>query len=462
MAVIGAGMTGSMIAIYLARQGFEVSVYELRDDLRKGGVKPSRSLNMTLSPRGLGLLKETESVDAVMPYCVKVRGRIVHHLNEEPTFHPYGRNEDQILHAIRRNDLNGALLTRAESFPQIKLFFRKKLIKMDLDQRVCFLKDMDSGTEFSVKADFIVGADGSFSTVRKTIHKGCRADYQQEYLDWDYKELTIPAAADGSYALKPHALHVWPRRDCMIMSLPNPDGSFNCICSMPATGDPSFAQLKSAEQVQTMFAERFPDALALMPTLIDDFLNHPTSTFVTTRTSPWYDSDRVVLVGDACHTVVPFYGQGMIAGFEDCSILNRCIEGSRDDLEAAFRSYQAIRKPNTEALADLSISNFVELRDKILDPRTTLRKRRDDLLGRLFPGRWIPLYTLIAHSRTPYAEAIERCKKQERIARWLGLDLVLVVCAGLTSLYRALKRRRTSSRPTSTGRLASPQTKHLF
>jgi kynurenine 3-monooxygenase len=437
--VIGAGMSGCLAAIHLARRGFDVEVYELRGDLRQGFVGPSRSLNMTLSRRGLAVLEETDSVDWVMPLTVPVKGRMVHGEDGRVRFYPYGSHQGELLHAIARSDLNAALMNRAESFGNVRIFFRKSFLRLDKDSATAVFRDLGTQRSFAVDADFIVGADGSFSAVRRAMQRGERADYQQKYLTWDYRELRIPPGPQG-YRLEPHALHLWPRGGCMVMALPNLDGSFNCICTMPSEGEVSFASLASEEQVRAFFEARFPDALSEMPTLARDFLRNPSSTFITISTSPWHHRGRVVLVGDACHTVVPFYGQGMIAGFEDCAALDACLVRHGADTAAAFAEYEQRRKRHADALAALSIHNFVELRDRVRDLRVIARKDCEGLLGRLFRRRWIPIYTLIAHTRIPYAEALERYRRQRRIARWLGLDLLVAAYAGLLAIRRAAAR----------------------
>lgn len=485
--VVGAGMSGSLTAIELARRGFEVEVYELRGDIRKGFVGPSRSLNMTLSRRGLAVLERADLLPAVMPLTVPVRGRIVHGLDGSRRFFPYGRSGEEILHAIARNDLNSALMTAAEGRSNIRFHFRKSFLRLDPESGTVFFRDLDTQRSVTTKSDLVIGADGSFSAVRQALHRGKRADYQQKFLSWDYKELKIPAASGGSYRMEPHALHVWPRGDCMLMALPNRDGSFNCICTMPAEGParaaangsspstapwregarPSFAALSTDEAVRALFAARFPDVVPLLPTLERDFERHPTSTFATVQTSPWHDGQRVVLVGDACHTVVPFFGQGMIAGFEDCAALADSLDRHHENRGAAFAAYESARKRNTDALAALSIHNFVELRDKIRDPQVIARKGCEGLLARFFPRRWVPIYTLIAHTTLPYAEALARYNRQRRIARWLGFDLAVAAWAWMIRGGRLLERRRAprpgplEQDPRAPAVTTTPPTAHL-
>jgi kynurenine 3-monooxygenase len=446
VAIVGAGMSGCLAAIFLARRGYEVEIYELRGDIRQGFVGPSRSLNMTLSLRGLAVLAAADSLDWVLPLTVPVRGRMVHAEDGRVRFQPYGDRQEQVLHAIVRNDLNAALMNRVESFPGAKIHFRESFLRLDKESGTVVFRDLDTQRSHTVEADFVVGADGCFSAVRRAAQRGERADYQQKYLTWDYKELRIPPGPNG-YRFEPHALHVWPRGGCMLMALPNPDGSFNCICTMPAEGDPGFSSLRTEEQVRAFFQAKFPDAAAEMPTLTRDFLRNPASAFLSVATSPWHYQGKVVLVGDACHTVVPFYGQGMIAGFEDCATLDACLARCGADTAAAFAEYERLRKRNTDALAALSIHNFVELRDRVRDLRVIARKQMEAVLGRVFRRAWIPIYTLIAHSSVPYADALARYRRQRRVARWLGFDLVVGAWAGLLALRRLASRLRLGRRP---------------
>ena len=450
VAVVGAGMSGCLAAVFLARRGYEVEVYESRGDIRHGFVGPSRSLNMTLSLRGLAVLAAADSLDWVMPLTVPVRGRMVHGEDGRVRFHPYGDRPEQVLHAIVRNDLNAALMNRAESFPGVEIHFRQSFLRLDKESGTVVFRDLDTQRSHTVEADFVVGADGSFSAVRRALQRGERADYQQKFLAWDYKELHIPPGPNG-YRVEPHALHVWPRGGCMLMALPNPDGSFNCICTMPAEGDPGFSSLRTEEQVRAFFQTKFPDAAAEMPTLTRDFMRNPTSAFLSVATSPWHYKGRVVLVGDACHTVVPFYGQGMIAGFEDCAALDACLARFGADTASAFGEYERLRKRNADALAALSIHNFVELRDRVRDVRVIARKQLEAVLGRVLRRAWAPIYTLIAHSTVPYADALERYRRQRRVARWLGFELVVGAWACLLVLRRLASRRRLGRRPTPGG-----------
>jgi kynurenine 3-monooxygenase len=265
------------------------------------------------------------------------------------------------------------------------------------------------------------------------MHYAERADYQQEFLEWGYKELTLPARADGRSAVELNALHVWPRGHCLIVTHPNLNGSHTCTLFLPFEGHDSFASIATGDDVLALFQKYFPDLVPMMPGLVEEWMSHPTGTLITTRTAPWHHRGRVVLVGDACHAVYPFYGQGMNAAFEDCSVLDRCIGAHPGDFEAAFAAYQAARKPHTDTLAELSKENFVELRQRVRSPLFMARKKADIVLNRLFPRAWLPLYTMISHTTMPYGDALARARTQDRLLGWLalGAGIVLMLLVGV-------------------------------
>lgn len=430
--IIGAGMGGSLMAVHLARLGFEIEIYERRADMRTDRVERGRSINMTLATRGLEVLSQVGLLDAVMDETIPLQGRLIHNLDGTRTFQPYGKNGSEAIHSIKRNKLNITLMEAAQALPNVKLFFHKRCVNIDKQNGVLQLQDERTREMETVHADLIIGADGAFSTVRQQMHRGVRAHYKQDFLDWGYKELTIPPAANKSHQIENHALHIWPRGDHMLLAMPNADGSFTCTCILPFEGDYSFSTLNTPEAIKGLFQKWFPDALPLMPNLVEEFNENPIVEMITTHTHPWYFRDRVVLLGDACHAVVPFYGLGMNAAFEDCAVLSDCIARATGGLEGAFAEYQRRRKPNTDVLAELSKENFVELREKIESPLFVARKKVDVVLNRMFPRVWIPLYTMMSHTNMPFTDAVKRARRQTRIARCLGMDVVLLSAAGAT------------------------------
>jgi kynurenine 3-monooxygenase len=438
--IIGAGMGGTMMAIFLARRDFEVDIYERRSDLRIHNGERGRSINMTVSIRGLRVLEEVGILDEnLLAKTIKLKGRMIHNANGTSIFQPYGINEDEVLYSIVRNDLNAALMNYAESHPKVKFHFNTRCVKINKDLDTILFEHEITRDSFSVPSDLIIGADGTFSTVRQQMHRGERANYRQDFMSHGYKELAIPPRPDGSFQLDHNALHIWPRGQRMFLAMPNSDRSFTGTCILPFEGECSFASLKTEADVLALFNSEFKSVVPLMPTLTQDFLNNRLGEFITTRTSHWYHKDQIVLLGDSCHTVTPFYGQGMNAAFEDCAVMNQCIGRYGDNWEATFTEYQRSRKRNTDALADLSLRNFDELRESVKSPSFVARKQLDITLNKLFPNTWIPLYTLISHSVVPYADAIERVSRQERMIRWMGLELLLSIFAEVMSLLGLIR-----------------------
>jgi kynurenine 3-monooxygenase len=320
--------------------------------------------------------------------------------------------------------------------------FRRRLDRLDRDTPAVRVVHEDTGAVEEVGADLVVGADGAFSAVREQMQHGLRADVRREYLEWGYKELTIPARPDGRPAVRLEALHVWPGEAGLMVAHPNVDGSLTATLFMPFDGEPSFATLDTPDAVRRFMRTHFGDAEALMPGLVDEFLGHPVGHLVTVRTAPWRHADRVVLVGDACHAVYPFYGQGMNSAFEDCLVLDECLAERPRDRAAALAAYERRRRPHTDVLADLSARNFVALRDRVHRPGYALKAAADRMLSRLAPRAWSPLYTMISHTTMPYAEALARARRQDRILRYAaGVAAAGAAMAGYAAVRRASGRR---------------------
>jgi kynurenine 3-monooxygenase len=430
IAIVGAGTSGPMMAVFLARRGYEVDLYECRPDIRLEGNDAGRSINITLAKRGLQVLEEVGLPQSeLMRMAIPLKGRMIHTERLRRKFQPYGQNESEVIYSVMRNDVNILLLNLAEKEPGVKIFFQHRCLGVDKRTGSGLFRDENTGAEFQVEPEILIGADGTFSTVRQHMQKGMRATFTQSFLEAGYRELRIPAGADGSYVMDHNVLHVWPRGDCLLLAMANVDGSFTCTCVLPFEGEVSFAELKSAGDVSALFKTYFTDAVPLMPNLVEDFLSAAPAEFITTSISHWYYEDKFVLLGDACHTVTPFYGQGMNAAFEDCSVLNQCIAEYGGDWKKVFHEYQRRRKRHADALAELSIRNYYELSDKVRLPRVALQKKIDFILHRLFPTRWIPLYTMISHSTMPYADAVERARRQQRILKLLGIEAVLSLLA---------------------------------
>ncbi len=426
IAIIGGGLAGSLLALALAKRGYGVDVYEGRSDPRNSNNEAGRSINLGLSKRGIHALTEVGLIDEVMKLTVVMRGRVIHGPDGSTRFQAYGKNRGEVLHSIDRNELNRLLLERAEQHPQVKLHFQHKLVRIDKERREL---EFTVGDQIArCQPSWVIGADGAFSNTRQQMQRGQRADYQQEYLEWGYKELTLAALPDGGSAIDLTALHVWPRAHCLFVSHPNRDGSHTLTLFLPFEGPDSFATTKTESDVKKLFTQYFPDLLPMLPGLVDDWMKHPTGSLITTRTAPWSLENWVVLVGDACHAVYPFYGQGMNSAFEDCLALLEALNIHKDDRVAAFNDYEQTRRPHTDVLAELSKMNFVELRQKVQSPWFLARKRLDAVLNQLFPKTWLPLYTMIAHTTMPYGDALARSRRQENIFAFTATITILGLC----------------------------------
>ncbi len=424
---MGGGLAGALMATYLGRQGYEVDVYEKLPDLRNTEHVRGRSINLAISTRGLHALGEVGLKERVLEMAVPMRGRMMHSTQGKLTFQPYGKNENEVINSVSRGELNKILLTEASQHAGVRLFFNESCVDVDLESGRVEFENVQTKARTTVESEILLGADGAFSVLRGRMQKLDRFDYQQNYLTHGYKELNIPPAEDGGYRMENNALHIWPRRSFMMIALPNADGSFTCTLFWPFEGENSFSAVHSGDEVEPFFRRWFGDAVPHMPTLVEDYLAAPPSSLVTVRCWPWSHQGRVALLGDACHAVVPFYGQGMNAAFEDCSVLNECIQRHAPDWEKIFTTYQALRKENVDALADLAINNFIEMRDRVASMGFLLRKKLSTLLHKLAPRWYIPLYSLITFSRTPYAEARRRARRQVRWFQFAGAGLTITL-----------------------------------
>ncbi|MBB5958028.1 kynurenine 3-monooxygenase [Saccharothrix tamanrassetensis] len=445
--VVGAGLSGSLASVYLARRGFRVRVLERREDPRTPGAREAgRSINLGLSQRGIVALREIGLLDALKPATVPMRGRVVHSPDGTLRFQPYGTEEDQILHSVLRHDLNVALIDEAEK-QGVEFHWGHKVTAVDRSNPSVTTASPQGTVEHA--AHLVVGADGAFSAVRTQLGRGSRTTLHQEFLEWGYKELLIPVGDDGRPRTELAALHVWPGDDGLIVAHPNVDGSLTATVFLPFEGRDGFAGLDTPARVEEFFARRFPDTPTLIPDVVEQFLAHPPASLVTIRTEPWHVTTEhgrgVVLLGDAAHAVYPFFGQGMNSAFEDCSVLDRCLSAHPDDLPKALAAFERARRPHTDVLAELSKRNFVELRDKLRSPLFLARKKADLVLHRMFPRSWVPLYTLIAHTTVPYGEALARSRRQDRLLGGLTAALTGAALAGLAHRSRGRRGRRQVS-----------------
>lgn len=412
IAIAGAGLVGSLLSIYLARRGYQVSVFERRGDMRSSGYEGGRSINLALSNRGIRALDEVGLAEEIKKVAIPMHRRAMHDRQGNMTYQPYGK-EGQFINSVSRSALNIVLMNRAEELG-VEFLFNQRIIKVDLDQTTLSTVNSQQST-VDRGFDLILGADGAFSAVRGALQITDRFDYSQNYIDHGYKELHIPPGAAGAFRLEKNALHIWPRESFMMIALPNPDGSFTCTLFFPFEGATSFSQLKTDAEVSMFFESTFPDAIALMPTLLEDYNSNPTSSLVTVRCYPWV-KNHTLLIGDAAHAIVPFFGQGMNAGFEDCRLLNQMLDGYDDDWSKVLPEFQRTRKKDTDAIAQLALDNFIEMRDLVADADFLLRKKIEARLHQLYPTRWIPLYSMVTfYDSVPYSTAYETGQKQKKI-----------------------------------------------
>ncbi|SHJ35922.1 kynurenine 3-monooxygenase [Hymenobacter daecheongensis DSM 21074] len=415
---MGAGLVGSLLSLYLARRGHEVTVYERRADPRKAGPVEGRSINLALSDRGWRALEGVGVGDEIRRVAIPMYRRVMHDAHGNLSFQPYGQDQ-QAIYSVSRAGLNRTLLDLAEANPRIQLRFDQQCLGVDLRERTLALRDAGTGEQHTQPFRRLFGTDGAYSAVRAALQRTDRFNYSQSYLEYGYKELNIEAGPGGEWRLEKNALHIWPRGQYMMIALPNLDGSFNCTLFFPYEGLHSFAALQTPAQVQAFFEEVFPDVVPLMPELQQEFFQNPVGSLVTVRCFPWAFDDDVVLLGDASHAIVPFYGQGMNAGFEDCTVLNELLEQHGPDWAVIFDQFQRQRKPNADAMAELAVYNFEEMRDRVADPRFLLQKKIESKLSAQYPGQWLSLYSQVTFSHTPYAEAWQNGQRQEQIMRRL-------------------------------------------
>lgn len=421
--IVGGGLSGPMLAIFLARRGFEVDVYEARSDPREDDVFQGKSINLTIAERGMDALRRVGLDDAVMTnFCTPLRGRAVHHLNRPVQFIEYGIRDSELLWAVSRAELTRFLCQVAEDEPRVRLHFNQRCVELDKRVPEVTVRDTVTGEHRVVSSELVVGADGVHSEVRRFLQHGEFADFSEYYVPWRYKELGISGPTASLPGLDRNYLHIWPRGRFMMFALPNRTEGFNGVCVLPEQGADSIHHLGSPEAVGEFFARNFPDVVPYMPALADEFTSRPPSAFATIRTSRWHYQDKVVLIGDACHGVIPFYGQGMNAAFEDCVVLDQSIARDWHNRSAALRNYKTARKVNTDALAELSISNFEELRDSMREPHRAARKRVGLALNRVLGERFRPLHALVSHTTIPYSECVNRARRAERVATVLGVD----------------------------------------
>jgi kynurenine 3-monooxygenase len=417
--IIGAGLNGPLLAILLRQRGFAVEIYERRLDMRKVALSAGRSINLALSTRGIYGLQQAGLWERMRSIIIPMRGRMMHSVSGELTFQPYGKNETEVINSISRAELNIALVNAAEE-QGAAIYFNRRCTGYDLKTGSVRFRNEETHEETGLQAGVVIACDGSASAIRMGMLKQNRFDFSQQYLGYGYKELTIPAGANGQHLLETHALHIWPRGNLMLIALPNIDGTFACILFLPFEGDESFASLAAEKRVIDFFESRFPDAVRLMPGVAENYFANPTGSMVTVKCAPWHVEGRLLLLGDAAHAIVPFFGQGINCGFEDCTSLMESVDRHGTDWPRVFSEFGLERKPNTDAIADMAVENFVEMRDRVADSNFLFRKKLELALEDRFPGRFVPKYAMVTFHRVPYSVALSRGVAQEGILAELG------------------------------------------
>jgi kynurenine 3-monooxygenase len=413
--LIGAGLVGSLLSMYLAKRGHKVEIFEKRSDMRKAGYVGGRSINLALSHRGFNGLAALGLEDEIRKVGIPMYGRVIHQINGDVQYQAYGK-EDEAIYSVSRGGLNKRLIELADENENINIHFDQRCFELDIKNGVAHFEHNDTKEIKEVKSDSILSADGAFSAARLALQtKTDRFEYSQHYIDHGYKELTIPAGPNGTFLIEKNALHIWPRSNYMLIALPNLDGSFTCTLFFPFDGDPSFNSLKTREQVTEFFNRQFADVVAMIPNVVDEYMENPTSSLVTVRSFPWSYSDKLCLMGDASHAIVPFFGQGMNAGFEDCFEFGKMLDKHGDNWEEMFKEFEKIRKPNADAIADMALENFIEMRDKVADQKFLLRKKIEAKLNKKYPEQYVSKYSLVSFSTKPYSYALEMGYRQDAL-----------------------------------------------
>ena len=410
--IAGGGLVGSLLSIILKKRGHEVHLFEKRSDIRKNTNDKGRSINLIVTSRGLNALQKTGLLEKTLALTVPVTGRMMHSMTGELTYQPYGRDKSECNYSISRAELNKFLITESSNH-DIPIHFEQDLTAVDFNNKTATFSNQNEIKKISY--DILIGSDGAGSILRQQIHQQTTGKNETQFLMNDYKELFMPLH-DGKAALEKNALHIWPRGHHMLMALPNLDGSFTMTLYLPREGqETSFAAIKTADTAHEYFKKYFPDALKLMPNAITDFLNNPQGTLGTVKSSPWVYKDSVALIGDAAHAILPFFGQGMNCGFEDCTVLSSMLDLTKENWSEALSMYDQYQRPNANAIADMALENFYEMSDKVGDQNFLFRKKIESWIESKFPDKYRSRYGMITYTLIPYHLAFEAGKIQNEI-----------------------------------------------
>jgi kynurenine 3-monooxygenase len=415
--IVGAGLVGSLWAVYLSKAGYQVTILERRSDLRKADISAGKSINLALSVRGWKAFKNVGVDKEIEEIAIPMSGRTMHDLEGNLTYQPYGQ-EGQAIYSVSRAGINCRLMDIAEQKGGATILYNKQCINTDLENGIVYVKDTETGELSEFKSDVVFASDGAFSAVRyNSMQKVSGFNYSQLFVEDGYREILLPANEDGSYKLDKNSLHIWPRGRFMLIALPNEDGSFTCTLFMPQTDDnSSFDKLTSKDKVETFFKSTFPDFFEMMPNIADAWEDHPLSSLAIIRCFPW-TIGKTALMGDAAHATVPFYGQGMNSGFEDCSVMWELMQKHNEDWDLVFDEYQTLRKPDGDAVQDLSLHNYYVMRDYVADPEFLLQKKFERRIEQLYPEKYMPLYSQVSFSNIRYSVAHEMGKKQDKFIK---------------------------------------------
>ncbi|MCG8859852.1 FAD-dependent oxidoreductase [Tenacibaculum finnmarkense] len=416
--IIGAGLCGSLLALRLAQRGYKVAVYESRPDLRTVDISAGRSINLALSDRGFKALRLAGVAEKAREICIPMYGRLIHDIEGNTFSSNYSGRDNECINSISRGDLNAILLTEAEKHENVTIHFNKKCTSVNIENTIAHFEDYHTKEEFSINSDVIFGTDGAGSVLRKSYYLAHKFlfSYSQDYLSHGYKELEIPANKIGNHQISNEHLHIWPRGAYMLIALPNMDGSFTVTLFLSYDeGKYNFNNLTSEEKITEFFETQFPDALKLIPSIKEEFLNNPTGALGTVKCSPWHYKNKTILLGDAAHAIVPFYGQGMNASFEDITIFDAVLEEDLGDWETVFKTYEKARKENTDAIADLAIDNFQEMKNHVANPLFKEKRKLEMDLEKAFPNEYFSKYSMVTFKDDiPYAQAMKKGRAQDK------------------------------------------------
>ncbi len=438
--IIGAGLSGSLLAIYLAKHGIEADVYESRGDMRKTEMSAGRSINLALSDRGIAALREVGMDEYMLAEAVPMLGRMIHAVNGQTKLLPYSGREGEYINSVSRSGLNIALMNEAEKYAGVKFYFNQKCAGFHCKSGEALLENTETGERKTVKGDTLIAADGAGSAVRNAMFAGIpRFDFSQEFLEHGYKELHIPPNADGDFVIEKNALHIWARRSFLMIALPNFDGSFTCTLFLAHTGENSFEQLTDEKSLLEFFQTNFADAIPLMPILAEDFFTNPVGNLGTIKCFPWNVGGKSLLLGDSAHAVVPFYGQGMNASFEDCRVLNQLIETRGTNWETVFTEYGKQRKENTDAIAEMAVENFYEMRDAVANPVFVRKRELETKLEHTFPDYFSKYSMVTFREDLPYSAAMRKGNAQDKLLMEICAEVDNVSEIDLNEVIKKLK-----------------------